>query len=323
MIQRQLPSWARANHPVLRYIVGISGENARQRTTARWILVAIMSVVVVVVGYALGSDFFADDLFEKPISEALMLILFWPVFVLQIVLGLSAFLMTIGVIGEEKRRQTWDNVRTTTEGASLTIRARWSAVVFYRLRSPMIVVTLARIVLIGALLYDLTAFRGDYLNNLTVNIIPELPLPGAVILLALMMTASLLLPVTGVGFDAAVGLLVSTTVQQRVYVVLMQIALIAFRVAVVAVLLIAVTQFRTDGMIGTSNLNLWLLIFAFAALGDWSLSLLHLGYFGAVVWINVEYSILIGLALLVFVFIQTLLTDGILALAIRRAERRE
>ena len=282
----------------------------------------VVSVVVAVVGYAIGSQFFAEDLFEKPISEALMLMLFWPIFAIQIILSISALAMTVGVIGEEKRRQTWDHLRTTTEGASLAIRARWSAVVFYRLRSPMIIVMLARVVLIGAMLYDLTAFRGDYLNNLTVNITPELPLPVAVMLLALTMTASFLLPFTSVGFDAAVGLLVSTVVQQRVYVTLVQIALISVRVAIILGLLLGVTQFRTGGL-ELSNVNLWLLLFAFAALGDWSLSILHLGYFGAVVWIDVEYSILIGAALLVFVFVQTLITDGLLALAVRRAERRE
>lgn len=322
MIQRQLPPWARVDNPVLRYIIGFQPEGGRQRLYARWIFVLIVSVVVVVVGYAIGSQFFSEDLFEKPISEALMLMLFWPIFAIQVILSISALVMTVGVIGEEKRRQTWDNLRTTTEGASLAIRARWSAVVFYRLRSPIIVVLLARLVLIGAMLYDLTAFRGDYLNNLTVNITPDLPLPVAVMLLALTMTASLLLPFTSVGFDAAVGLLVSTVVQQRVYVILVQFGLIAVRVAIILALLLGVTQFRTGGL-EFSNVNLWLLLFAFAALGDWSLSLLHLGYFGAVVWMDVEYSILIGAALLVFVFVQTLITDGLLALAVRRAERRE
>lgn len=325
MIQRQLPPWARADHPVLRYIVGLSSTPDRRPIYARRIFVVVTSVVIAVVGYAIASDFFVDDLFEKPISEALILMLFWPLFVMQIAVRLSAMAMTVGTIGEEKRRQTWDNLRTTTNGAALAIRARWSAVVFYRLRAPMIVMTLARLVLIGALLYDLTAFRGDYLSNLTVNITPEVPLPAAVLLLALVMTASLLLPFTATGFDAAVGMLVSTFVNQRVYVVMAQIALSAFRLGITFVLLLAVTEFREMGGVEafTSDTTLWLLLFAFAALGDWGLTILHLGYFGQVVWAEVPYSIFIGVGLLVFVFVQTLITDGILALAVRRAERRE
>lgn len=324
MIQRQLPPWARANHPVLRSILGQKHQERNERIK-RWMFSLAIMVILTGIGVFIGTDFFQDDLRDFPIAEALINVIFWPLFVLQVVMRLLTLSMTIGTIGDEQRRQTWDSLRTTSEGAELTMRARWSAVVFYRMRPMLYIVTIARLVLIGAILYDLTAFSGDYLNNLTVSITPQLDMPISVLMVALMMTASLLLPLTGVGMDAAVGLLVSTVAKHRMYVVIGQIALTAIRVAIVAGLLLLMTDFRSDGIgiDGATDIGLWLLIFGFAAMGDWGLSLLHLGFFGADVWATVPYSIFIGIALLVFVFIQALLVDGILMLAVRRAERNE
>ena len=324
MIQRQLPPWARHTHPVMRSVLGPNHQNYAERVK-RWMFIGVTTLVLAFIGVLIGTEFFQVDLSQLPISEALMKVVFWPLFGLQIVLRLFALSMTIGTIGDEKRRQTWDNLRTTAEGASLAMRARWSSVVFYRMRPMLYVVTIARFVLIGALLYDLTAFSGDYLNNLTVSIVPQVPFAVSVLFVALMMTASLLLPVSGLGLDAAIGLAVSTVTHQRIYAILAQITLAAIRVGIVAGLLILMTEFR-GGVIGiesATQLGLWVLIFGFAAIGDWGVSLLHLGFFGAEVWANVDYSIFIGVALLVFVFAQTLMTDLLLAFAVRRAERSE
>lgn len=325
MIQRQLPYWARLENPVLRQTLNAprAGE-PRRIPYVRVFLAALLVAVMIAAGVVVGSDLFAVDLFDLPISQALMAVIFWPVFVVQIVLRLAALGMTVGAVGEEKRRQTWDSLRTTYSGASLALRARWSAVVFYRLRPGLLLVTVARLVLIGAVLYDLTAFSGEYLNYLTGNITPDVGLPVAVLLLALTMTASLLLPLTAVGFDAALGLFVSTFVEQRIYVALAQITLSALRIGIIGLLLLLMTDFRVDFLIeGSTQAGLWLLVFGFAALGDWGLSLLWLGFFGGEVWPTVDYSLLVGLALLGFVFVQTLLTDGLLALTVRRAEMSE
>jgi hypothetical protein len=75
------------------------------------------------------------------------------------------------------------------------------------------------------------------------------------------------------------------------------------------------------GNVESSELGSWLLMGGYAGLGDWGLAYLNLGYYGEV-WATVPYGIFIGLALLVFSMIQAALTDGILALAIRQAERK-
>ncbi|NJL57316.1 hypothetical protein HC928_20890 [bacterium] len=325
-IQRQLPPYARLDHPILRHILGVPrGDHARRRTPyVRVFLAALLVALMIAAGVVIGSEFFAVDLLQQPISQALSAVVFWPLLIAQLLLRLTALGMTIGTVSEEQRRQTWDSLRATSNGAALALQARWSAVVFYRLRPALLLMTAARLLLIAALLYDLTAFSGDYLSFLTGDIQPAMSVPVAVLLLTFALTASLLMPLTGTGLDAALGLLVSTFVQRRVYVVLAQITLSALRVAVVIGLLAAVLNFRDDTLLtnGTST-GLWLLIFGFAALGDWGVSLLHLGYFGAEVWANVPYSILIGPALLGFVVVQAALIDGLLWLAVRRADRSE
>lgn len=324
-LQRQLPPYARLDHPVLRQTLGQDREKRRRRTPyLRVFLAALLVALMIAAGVVVGSEFFAIDLLQQPVSQALSAVIFWPVFVAQIVMRLTALGMTIGTVGEEKRRQTWDSLRVTSNGAGLALQARWSAVVFYRLRPGILLVMAARVLLIAALLFDVTAFSGDYLGYLTGDITPTVNVPVAVIMLTLALTATLLLPISGTGFDAALGLLLSTFVQRRIYVVLAQITLSALRVAVVIALLIAVLDFRSDTLLtGTTDPGLWLLIFAFSAVGDWGLSLLYLGFFGANVWANVPFGILIGPALLVFVIVQALLIDGMMWLAVRRADRSE
>lgn len=324
MIQRQLPAWARRDHPAVRYILGpvnaaISASMRVNRVLSYTIILLLMGLV----GVLLGTDFLRTDLLEQPTSRALMSVIFWPVFAAQIIVRLAALSMTIGVVGEEVRRQTWDSLRTTASGAGLAIRARWGAVIFYRLRGLMVVLWGARLLLIAALLYDLTAFSGEYLDNLTAGITPGLPVMVAVLLLALTMTASMLLPITGAGFDAALGLFVSTLLRQRVYILLVQIAISALYVGGIVFLLLVAPPFRDPRALDFTGLGLWLLLLGFAAVGDWGLSLLWLGYYAEQIWADVPYGIFIGLGLMAVIFVQTLLIDGLLALTVRRAEASE
>ncbi|MFW5708589.1 MAG: hypothetical protein ACOCX5_00070 [Chloroflexota bacterium] len=325
MMQRiigQLPSWMRANHPMLRYLLERRGGDTGSARLTRALFFIVLGGLFLLIGYANASNLFDNNPFDLPFSQLLIELFFWPTLILQVGLQITVLLIGINTIGEEKRRQTWESLRTTTEGAALAIRTRWSAVVFYRMRGALAVLLLVRVILIAGLLFDLTAFQGEYLRNLTGSIVPDVSLPVSVLLLAMLMTASLLLPVTGFGFGTALGLLLSTFVHQRTYVVLTQVTLATLRIAVVAALVFAVEQFRVDSL-GTADVITWVLLFAFAIMGDWGLSFLHLGFYGAQVWVEVPYGILLGGAMMVFVLIQAVLTDVVLSLAIRRAERTE
>ncbi len=326
MMQRftaQIPPWMRPDHPILRHTLGARQSISPRRRYTRIIGTAFVLVIFLVAGYVVASDVFRQNPFERPISQMLSDVLFWPMLVLQVTLQLSVMVMTIGTIGEEKRRQTWDSVKTTSSGAALTLRTRWSAVLFYRIRGFVGLIIAVRLVLIGSLLLDLTAFRGEYLNYLTASITPAVPLAVGVLMLAAMMTASLLLPFTALGFNAATGLLISTFVQQRTYVALVQITLGAVRLGIIGLLLIAMTSFRVGGPLPGLDIGTWMMLLFFAAFVDWGVLFLYLGFYGAEVWAGVPYGIFIGLGLLVFVMVQAALTDAILAWAIRRAEGSE
>lgn len=318
----QLPPWMQAQHPMMRQLLERSSTDSPSARYTRALFLVILGGVFLFIGYANASNFFEDNPLDLPMSQLLTELLFWPAFVLQVGLQLSVLLVTINTVGEQKRRQTWDNLRATSEGAALALRTRWSAIVFYRMRGALLLLILVRVVLIVGLLNDLTAFEGDYLTNLTGRVTPDLPLAVSVLLLAFTMTASFLLPITTLGFDAAFGLLVSTFVQQRTYTVLAQIVLAVVRVAIIAVLVIAVEQFR-GGSVDFPDLMIWGILLAFAAIGDWGLSFLYLGFYGQQVWVEVPNGILLGGALLAYVVVQAVLTDLVLGYAVRRAEAAE
>lgn len=327
MMQRfvsALPYWMHPGNPILRYALGAERRRelpARERYL-RVFISAVLLFLLLAGGYVAARNLLQEDPLRLPLSQMLNTVLFWPVFMLQIVLQVLVLALTINTIGEERRRQTWDSVRATASGPALTLRARWSAAIFYRARGFLTVVMLARVVLIGAILFDLTSLSGEYLSLLLGNITPQLPVPVGVLLLAAAMTGVLLLPFTSLGMDAAAGLLVSTLFRERAYIVLAQITLVAGKLLMVGVLLFFVTQFQV-GTINASDQVIWLLLLAFALFGDWGLGLLYLGYFGAEVWANVPYGIFIGLAILVFVLMQAALTDAIISWAIRRAETHD
>jgi hypothetical protein len=327
MIRRftgQLPVWARPDHPVLRYELGTVAQPSRKVRYARALGVVMVGALLLLGGY-----FAATQLLRNPAGENFVEImnnvLFWPLLVVQVLLRIVAVTLTSNTVADEIRRQNWDSLRATPFGAELAMRARW-ATVFYRLRGLLAVVLLARVVLIGGLLWDLTAFQGRHLDLLTTGITPEVALVVAVLLLSFLMTAALLLPLTAVGFDSSIGLLISATVQQRTYSTLLQAIYIFLRLAVVVVLVFATTRFLDgqlviEGQLGLTDIVAWGLIFLYAATGDWGLAFLHLGRYGEI-WATVPYGIFLGLALLIFALLQAALADQLLVFAVRRAQRK-
>lgn len=320
MLQRlriQLPDWAQREHPILRYELNKSVQLTRRAQYLRALWMILLMLALSGAGYLIATNLLTQSAGQN-ITEALLAVVYWPLLIVQVAARVIAILMTANVVSEEKRRQTWDSLRATEGGTELTMRTRWAAV-FYRLRLPLIVIAAVRVLLILGILYDLTAFQGRYLDLLINGIVPDVALPIAAVLLAFFMTSSLLLPLTGIGFDAALGLLLSSIFQQRTYVVLAQILLAGARVVLVGVLVFLATQF-VNGDVETTDLSAWALIGAFGAIGDWGLAFLNLGFYGEV-WATIPFGIVMGLALLVFSMLQAMAADWLLALAIRRAER--
>ncbi|MBL8162937.1 MAG: hypothetical protein JNJ61_13190 [Anaerolineae bacterium] len=320
MMQRfatQLPPWARSDHPILRYELGRARQVNRRTRYLRVAGAALVLVLLFWGGYAIATGLFQNAPGQN-LTEGMMAVAFWPTLALQVLLQMAALTLTVNTVSEQKRRLTWDNLRATETGANLTLRTRW-ATVYYRLMPLLAIVTVIRAVLIVGILIDLTAFQGRYIDLLINNVTPDVsPVVGA-LLLAFLMTASLLLPFTSVGLDASIGLLISVTVQQRVYSVMMQMVIILLRLVVVVALLVGATQF-IQGDLPLSDGAAWALMGAFAGFGDWGLSYLHLGFYSEV-WATIPYAILLGVALLAFAMLESLVSEWLLAFAIRRAER--
>jgi uncharacterized membrane protein (DUF485 family) len=320
MIRRlttQLPDWARPDHPVIRYVLG-----TQMSISWRGWLTQLFAAALALAGAYIFARFTPEGLGEgASLSEQFMTAIYWPTVLLQVALSVSALVYTTSAISGERRRQNWDNLRATHSGAGLTLRAQWSAAVFYRLSGLLTAIYLVRLAAVALLVYDLTAFRGEYLNYLIGAVTPDVPIGVGIILLALLMTASFILPLTGLGLDAAVGLLISTFVNGRVFVAMAQILFGLARFALAAGL-IGLMVWTGDPFNGASALGRGAAALGMGSFGDWGLRYLHLGYSGEI-WAAVPYSLLLGAALLVISFVQAALTDLLLAWAVRRAERRE
>ena len=315
-----LPTWAERKHPVLRYELNRRQPPPSTRSIAlRIIFAAVALAVLGLLGYLWATNGLQDDPGINP-ADAIWRILLFPALFVQAITVIAAFSLGVEAISDERRRQTWDNLRATPQGAALALRTRWVAV-FYRLRGPLLVIISTRLLLVGVVMYQLTSHRGAYLDILTANITPETSLALGVVLLAALITAAFLLPLTSVGAEAAFGLLISATIKNRTFSALLQVLYLLARLAFAGFLLWAITQFLLGELIVGDAVS-WLLVAGGAAFADWGVTLMHLSEAGEL-WALVPYGIYIGAALLMLALVQALIADGLLALAIRQAEKRE
>jgi hypothetical protein len=320
MLQRlrtQLPEWSRPQHPAMRHVLGAPGRNTRRALVLQLVASLLLLIAAAVISGGLLSQNVA-----RPVSEILMDALFLPTFVAQLVLSLFVIVYTSGVVGEEKRNQTWDTLRAAYNGVGLALRARWSAAIFYRLSGFVIALFIVRLILVGALVYDLTAFGGDYLALISGGgVVPQLPLPVVVVLLALSMSASFILPLTGLGLDASLGLLLSTFIHNRVFLVLAQVILGLARFGLAA-LMVWMVSYNASVTTMPSTAAGWLSMVGYGAFGDWGLRYLNLAIYSEY-WATVQYGIFAGAGLLVAAFGQALLADMLVGWAVKRGEARE
>ncbi len=320
MIRRitgQLPAWASREHPILRYeLARTMPARSRRNQITRGLVMLLAALLLLGGGYLYATDLLRADA-GSTLTEAVWRVLFYPALIVQTALSIAALSMGVNAVASERRRGTWDNLRATEIGADIALRTRWAAV-FYRLRIGIGVVMGVRLLLVLGILYDLTSLRGSYLDILTANITPELPVALGVVLLAGLMTALFLMPLAGLGVDAALGLLIAAAFRNRASASVVHIVLVILRVLVVIGLLYAVNGLMS-GDSRMSDWLAWLLVSGCAVVGDWGLLLSQLGTAGEI-WAIVPYSVFIGAVLLIFTLMQAALADFMLNLAVSRAE---
>ncbi len=317
-LTRQIPDWARPSHPILQY------ELSRLKESGTW-QGRILALFLFMLILGLGGYLYATYIYQSPtkgnITDLAWRALYFPTLLVQVITAIAALSYGIGSIGKERSNNTWDHLRATASGAEFTLRARWIAIL-YRLRVTIIAILLVRFVLIIGILYDMTAYSGLYVEMLTANLTPAIPdWRIGLLVIALIMTLNILLPLTMIASAAGIGILISVAIKERAYTVATQVILTSFQVIVTVGLLIALSQFLS-GALELSDEALFALVLGYSSFGDWGLLLAQLGSVGEI-WAIVPYGILIGVALILIMLLQSAITDGMLALAVRFSESRE
>jgi hypothetical protein len=318
LLTSQLPEWARPNHPILQYeLAHLKQVRSRQKRFFQLLMLALI--------LGLGGYLYATYLYVSPtqgnITDLAWRTLYFPTLLVQIVTSILALSLGINSVGQERSNHTWDNLRATEIGAELTLRTHWIAIL-YRLRAPIIAILLVRVTLIIGLLYDITAYGGLYPEMLTKNLTPLVADARiGLVVLAFIMTASILLPITMIGFSASVGILISVGIKDRTYSATLQAIFTFVQLLIIIGLLIATSQFLM-GQLTLSDSALLALFMGYSSFGDWGLLFLQLGSVGEI-WAIVPYGLFIGVGLVVLMLVQSAVTDSMLWLAVKLSESRD
>jgi hypothetical protein len=324
MIRRLLddvPAWARANSPVMRY------ELQKQQTSSTFgVRLAAAAGQVIFMVILLGvSTLIATRLFTQApgvtVTEGLWHILYLPTIGVQIML--SAILLLIGgsTVSAERRRQTWDHLRVTTTGAEQLLRVRLLAV-FYRVRILFALAYTARFAIFITTLIEFPAYGGEYLARLLVPVIHGSPLPVAILMVAAALTAAFLMPLTQAAMDVAISLLLTTAIPNYPWSVMSQMVLVTIRV-------VGMIAFSLIGLLilqgGLPDLPMplaWIGVLGASVVGDQGLLMMQVSQ-AAIAWERLPFGVFIGGAALILTLLQARFASLVLALAVRRAERTE
>jgi hypothetical protein len=317
---REYLDWAEQSKPLLRYEQSRNAPDSRNQARF-WRVIGWVGLLSILL---LGGYFFATNglqtSLDRPYSQALWRVLIIPLFLMQILFQVAALSLGVGAVGAERRRQTWDNLRATERGTEISLQTRFPAI-FSQLFGFAAFIAIGRLLLIGAILYEVMSFQGDYLNLLSARSNPAVSLELGMILLGAFMTAFVLLPITSTCLNIAIGLCISAWVNNRAVAAILQMLLVGIRFLTAGLFFYYSWQLVYGGITLDPAPALGLLSFG-AAFGDWGLILSQLSLAGEL-WRTVPFSIFIGLALLLWVIAQALLTQGFLKLAVRAAEVRE
>lgn len=312
-----LPEWALPDHPLLQY------ERSRfQRRGGRRGFIVQLSLLSILVG---GTAALYAAVALRPGGALSLTSLVWqsvyyPTLILQLLTIILALTLGASAVGSERSRKTWDNLRATEFGAGLALRARWAGIL-YRLRAPITAILLVRLMLAAGILYDLTAFGGSYPEILGAQATPPLPEWRLdLLLIALAVTVSLLLPILQIALFAALGILLSVAVRERIYAFITQMLVVAVQLTFAVAGALAIAQMiRSDAR--AANDWSYALFFGYSAFGDWGLLLAQLGSLGEI-WRRVPFGTAISLVLMLFVLALGLAADGMIWLAGRLSESR-
>ncbi len=320
MIQRitgPLPFWTRREHPLLKKELAVT--SSPKMRWLRLLLMVFITVAITFVSFAVHTNGFQQRAASTWI-DAFHHIAYFPTLLLQVLAIIICVVSTVQIINEAIRGGIWESIRSTENGVGLLFRTRWASL-FYKLRPILLILFAVRAVMILGLMVDLTSFNGDYLDLLISDMEPHMNVFVAILLIASLLTASMIQVFVNVGFESSLGLYIATLTRGTFYTSAAMWVWLILRVTGITVLVLAVTQYTSGSWVLDAS-SAWLLMLGFLFLGDWGLFLLSLTRFASF-WLIVPYGIFIAPALLLAVVIQAYLSDKLLAAAARRAQMRE
>ena len=303
-----LPGWARRDSALLRYqLANTSGPRGSLLQVAGWLLT--ISLVALLLN--------AHSPIDANIGARFWRSSHLPLLALQTGTWVVAFVLGGATAGRQRSRKTWDSLRATEAGVALALRMRWLEILL-RLRAPIAAILLLRLLYCLGMWVDLSAFGGYHGSMLALQASP--PLPDAWLalpLIAATIAALLLLPLCAIGLGAALGILLSVFIRERLFAALAQMFLVSTQVIWVVA---GSLQFNFSWLqLRGETQFAWSLVYG--ALGDWGLSLGQLSNLGEL-WSSVPAGAGLGPALLCLALAGGLAADGLLWLAARLAERR-
>jgi hypothetical protein len=333
----QLPDFAQPSHPIMRYALAAGKRISRRGRLLRLLLGALLAAGMMILGWQIATSFGTAPLDAINPLDNIFLVLYWPLVIAQVLLRLYALGSTSGVISSEVQHGTWDTLKVTSDGAILTMKARWAAV-FYRLQVVMALILLGRLFFVVVALINLTSFQGRYLDLLLSGTVPFGP-PNVsnetaaiigILIMSMMITASLLAPFTAVALDASVGMLLGTLSRGRLLGTIGQVVLMvtrilttawALRVGAAALSLGPLNMWPFPALGGTP-FEMWFGAFLGVAEGDMGLTLLHLPHVQRL-WADREYGVLVGIGFLGYTLLQAALANFFIKWAGRRATKAD
>lgn len=334
----QFPPFADPRYPLLRHILQRNRSATHRRLIWLWWLgVTALLLLALLFGFGIATSFGGQPLpGDLNPLDTFYRIAYWPLVMAQLLLRLLALGLTTGLIAGERQRRTWESLQVTTDGVALTVRTH-AAAIFYRTWPLLVLIMLARLLFIGASLWNFVSFSGNYLDNMISGTVPlgaptlnpTVAITLAILCAAAGMTASILLPLTALSFDAALGLVVSTFARVRWFGAIARSGLLMLRMLATgaALLLGALAIFGGQATLfnlwtGSSTpgggIVTWIGAMIGMAEGDLSLTLLHQPYVQSL-WGDILYGALIGVGLLGYALLQFALAQVLIGWASRRA----
>ncbi len=312
-----LPEWAQPGNPLLQYELSKSRGNGTRRGFALQLVALVLLLAAAAFIYASATEALGDS---RNVSGLFWQSLYFPTLFLQLITLIVALSLGAASVDSERSRKTWDNLRVTEGGAGMALRARWIGIL-YRLRAPIAAILIVRLVFSLGTLIDLTAFGGLYAEMLSANATP--PLADwriGLLLIALTLTVNVLLPLLMIASSAALGILLSVAVKERIYGAVTQVLLAVLQVVFVIAAAAGISQILQDSLILSDHAQ-FLLVLTYCTYGDWGMLLAQLGSLGEI-WQRIPSGTLISLGLPVVLLVQAFIADGMIALAERLSESR-